>query len=697
MKHHRLALAVVTVCLVLIPNEHAFAGYETNYANVDVSKWRCLLCEFETYYGKSGQFSMATVHTTDDSDRFGRDGSFERAGTRSILDARMAVSGANGWVVNGSTTNIGLDSNDMSIVIKNRSSIDSQIRFQQYRRLSESEALSPFRRTNDRLTLGSDWHRNSQTHGFSSLETANRLIELATTRRLLESNVSVQLIPRIKLLLAHRSTSKEGTEETFRDGLLQSTSLPKALDQESVTNSIQFRYRDERLNATWSRSRSTFRNSEPLLKWESPYLLGVLENESTNPFSYKHSSETFDVGLSLPLNGMLRFHERRGVNETHPQSLKYGLSDQISDVDPVLLFAKRDYQSRRLVITTEFLRDLELSASRLFYELKDHRPTEILTPALGGLFLLPPHALRFGDFHRRESEIGVHYRPDSGMRVGTRAWGKTLTRTDQEIVENRTKGLEVTVAKPLYGRWETFTTILRESRDSSEFQDITTNNPYTRRFHQAPMKRRVWSGGMTYSWLEKSDFISLATDLERRTYPDSVLGLSLTESRGLTATYGFRIGERVAADGYVASHRQSSEIYGSQSLDLLMPWTYSSDDGVISAGLKVLFEPVNGFIDNIQVDYTLSDGHAKLETVFEESTSFFPSQVSRHESVDISMVFREIYGLWIEARMYIEKYEPNDWSIDNVNQSTLPSVLTMGRNNPSYENTLFSIRFKRSI
>lgn len=690
-----LNLSVIVLCA--LPLRSALAEYSTNYSSVDVSRWKCLLCEFESYYGMTGQLSVSSVLTTDDSDRFGRHGSFERAGTRSVLDARIGVNRMKGWVVDASARNIGLDSNDITIDIKNPHSLEAKFRFQQYRHLTESEALTPFRRTNGRLTLDSSWQPDLQTNGFTSLATTNSQIELTTTRRLLESTVSFDVIPRINLSLGHRSTSKDGTQATFRDGIFQSTALPKTIDHDSVANQMQISYRDRRLNAAWSRTNSTFENFEPLLQWESPYRFGLLENESANAFSHEYFNDTFDVSLTLPRNTQLRFHDRRGETKTMPQSLKYGHGSLIRDSEPIHLFAERDHRSRRVLLITALTKEIELTSSRLHYEFKDLRPTEALTPALGGLFLTPERTVRPGDFNRQESEIGVNYRPDSGVHLLSRIWRNTIKRKRQEITENETQGLEIKLTHSIDERWETFSTLRSESRAASTFQAITTNNLYTRRFHQANMKRRGVSGGTRFLFNDGSDFVSLAVDLDRRDYPKSELGLTGKEILGLTFGYGLRPSKRVVVDGHVASHRQSAEIDGSQSLDLSMPWTYTSDDVINSVGVKLMVEPDNRFVDNIRVDYTLSDGQSDLETLFDGATRLFPNQNSRHESLDASFNLREFRGVSIEARVYFEKYDARDWSIDSVTQTSLSNVLTMAHDNPSFENSLFSLQLNRSF
>ncbi len=693
----RVVLKLMVLIVGVLIHNAAIGEYTTNYANVDVSRWKCFLCEFETYRAATGRLSVASVLTTDDSDRFGRNGSFERAGTRLILDSRVGINKTNGWVLSASTNDIGLDSNDISIKINSPRSLKASVRLQEYRRLTESNALTPFIETNGRLALGPQWHRDLQTSGFTSLAMSNQRIELATTRHLLESTVSVDVLPNVELSLFHRSASKEGVQETFRDDILQSTALPKGIDHESVTNRIQISYRDQRLNTTWARSASTFKNLEPVLHWESPYRFGLLENESTNAFSHDHSNETLDVRFNLPLNGMLRFHERRGVTDTEPRSMRYGLSSLISDTEPVHLFAERDYQSRRLVLLSQLNRDIEVSVARSQYELKNRRSTESLTPALGGLFLTPSLALRSGDLERQESELELNYRPATGTRVLSRIWETVLTRTNQEIEHNQTRGLEVKLTQPLFESWETFTTISGETRSASEFQDITANNPNTRRFHQAPMKRRVWTGGMRFSPRKLGESVSLSVDVDRRDYPQTILGLSAEEVQGLTLAYSLRIGKRIVTDGHIASHRRTTEINGAQSLDLLMPWTYSSDDVVDSAGFKLLIEPFNRFVDNILVGYTLSDGQAKLATSFDDTNRFFPNQISRHESIDVEVGFGETYGLNVEARVYFEDYDARDWSIDNADQTKLANILTMARDHPSYENALISLRINRSF
>ena len=695
MKLDGLKLALLSLCALF--HVGTLASYATNYTNVDVSRWQCLLCEFNNYFGATGQTSVTSILTTDDSDRFGRNGSFERAGTRSVLEANMGVNRSSGWVFNVLASNVGLDSNDFAFEVKNSGSLEAEIRFQKYRRLTESEALTPFHITNDRLTLDSDWQRNNQTHGFSSLATANRFVELATTRRLLESTVNLDITPRIEISIQHRSESKEGIDGAFRDGILQSVELPRTIDQESISNRVQISYRDRRLSAAWSRTDSTFENFEPVLQWESPYRFGPLENQSANASSHRHFSDTFDVCFSLPHNSQLRLHDRWGETKTTPRSLRYGFGDLIRDIEPVELFAEREYHSRRVLFSTELSRSIEVSISRLIYKINDFRPMEALTPALGGLFLLPLRSFRPGDFERRESEITVNYRTDTRMSVRSRIWENTRTRMHQEIRENQTQGIEINLTRALSSSWESFLTGRVESRAASEFQAVTTNNPHTRRFHQAHMTGRIWSGGVNYTSPPQHTFVSIVADLERQDYPYSALGFDQSENRGMTLSYGLRIGKRTSVDGYVASHKHFATINGSQSLDLSMPWLYSSNNSVHSAGLRLLIKPFSTYVDNVLFDYTLSDGQARLRTLFDGSTSFFPSQISRHESIDILVEFREIYGTRITARIYFEEYDAKDWSIDGIHQSTLSKILTLGSDYPPYSNTVFAIELGRGF
>ena len=694
MNSANLRIAIPIVCA--ISAQFVVAEYATNYADVDVSRWQCLLCEFENHRGTAGQLTVASIRTTNDSDRFGRNGSFYRAGSRSTLNARAGINSTNGWTVSASATDVGLDSSNIAFDIRNSQSLEANVRFQQYRHLTESRALTPFLDRDGRLTLGSNWHRSVETQDFSSLATSNRVTELATTRRLLDATVSVEPLPSFELLFNHRSMSKEGTQGTFRDDIFRSTGLPRVVDQASSAQRFQVSYRGQYSITTWTRSKSTFQNNEPVLHWESPYRFGLLENESANALSHEHHSETLDIRFTLPRNSMLRIHERRGNTESMPRLLNYGFGTLIKDTQPVNVFAEREYRSRRLSLATKFSRDFEVSASYLKYELKDARPFKELTPALGGVFLTPPVVVRSGDLKRNDAEIGLSYRR-KGARVTSRIFENSLTRANQEITNNTTRGLEATWVQPILDRWEAFSTFRRELRGASEFKAVTKNNVYTRRFHQAEMKRQVWSGGTTYRFKAGENHVSFELDAERREFPDSLLGLSDLEIRGLSLEYGLQVNDRTLLSGYIATHRRFVLIDGSQDFDLSMLWSYSAHDIVDSAGLNIKIQPYNALVDNLLFTYKLSDGEASLSTTSSESASFFPDQLSRHESIALSVGFSAVFGAEVTASVYIEDYGARDWSIDNVTQTTLPNVLSLAYDNPPYRNALFSLQIRRSF
>ena len=54
-------------------------------------------------------------------------------------------------------------------------------------------------------------------------------------------------------------------------------------------------------------------------------------------------------------------------------------------------------------------------------------------------------------------------------------------------------------------------------------------------------------------------------------------------------------------------------------------------------------------------------------------------------------------GTTITTKIYIEKYDSKDWSIDNIAQSSLEQVLTMNRDPPPYRNILLALRWSNEI
>lgn len=670
------------------------AGYVTNYSNVDVTRWKCFLCEFETHSGFSGQVSATSIRTTDDSDRFGRDGAFERAGTGSVLDARAGVS-TQGWIVSANAQNLGLDSHDMAFVANRRGKLKARLRIQQYRNLVESEALTPFRETDSGWKLPSDWQSDFQTQGFLNLGSSNQVIELARTRRMVESAIVLQVLPKLNVQFTRKASSKEGYQETYRDGFLQTTALPKRIDHDLLANQLRIAYRSDILSMAWTRSRSKFENLAPLLRWESPYQFGLSANESANAYAHKHASDTLDIKVTVSDDGMLRMHERKGKSITEPQPIRYGLSPFLDELEPVQVFAERNYRSRRMQFTKQFFDGLKFSLSRSIYQLEDFRSEDTLTPALSGLFLTPPQALRAGDIERGETEFGVKYRLRSGIAVATKLWMTELNRRDQEIDTNKIRGMDWQFELPLQNRWKALMRFQNDSRDASEFQNITTNNPRTRRFHSAERDQRRLSGEIRYFVNDSASFVAMSYDASKQDYPSSVLGMSSVENRGISLKYAASFSERVTADAHVASHQQVSQINGSQSLDLTMPWVYSSDDQVKSAGLSLSIMPTYESLRRIQFNYILSDGEICAESLFQLQEDIFPSQISRHESLDITIDAGTLLGATVETRIYVEKYDAMDRSIDEIDQATLGSVLTLGRDRPSYRNTLFALRLSK--
>lgn len=686
-----VALGLVLTCV------SGGASFEINYSKVDISRWSCRLCEFDRYADAIGAFSISSLVTTEDSDRFGRDGSFETAGMRAALDAEFAKAWSKGWQLDVEAMNLGLDSRAVAVKLNGAMSLEARVALNRYRRVVESEALSPFRLRNQRLVLDDDWQSDYRTSGFASLESANRSIELASLRERLISGIRFAPVRRVVLSFERQREAKTGIQETYRDALYQSTALPRTIDQSTVLNRFRAEYRSDAVNAGWTREHTRFSNHAPLLSWQSPYLNGLSENQSANASSYRHRSQTVDARVSLPTIGMVRFHARSGRSQSDARALAYADNEVLRERLPIDIDARRNFRSRRVVANSKSFGDLHLQASYSLFKIEDDRSILRLTPALGGIFLTAPEQLRLGNLKRVKAEIALNYGAPQRMHLQSRIWTNSINRVQQEILRNETRAVEVKFSRPLVDRWNLVCSLARQNRSASEFLNLTSNNPNARRFHQAHSRRDSWSGGFRFTPLSRKGFVIVEVDGARTHFPHSIIGLQDLRSDGLVVSYRLLHGRNVNVEGYFAKHKRTSAINGSESFDLTRPWTYLTTDDVVSGALRLAIEQPGPRIERLHFDYKHSDGMALYRTLFRGVHEAFPNLISRHDSVDIELRFKAIGNISVATQIYFEKYDTQDWLIDGVAQTSLERVMTMNRDRPPHRNVLFSVMLTRTF
>ena len=174
------------------------------------------------------------------------------------------------------------------------------------------------------------------------------------------------------------------------------------------------------------------------------------------------------------------------------------------------------------------------------------------------------------------------------------------------------------------------------------------------------------------------------------------MGLQRDATTGWLVDAAYAAGNVVALSGFYGVQTRESKTAGSVSFPT-RDWLYDTEDTITTAGARL---KLNGFLHHaldLTLDYAHSNGVGDYATTFEDRRSSFPSQISRHRSVDAHLRYDWRPRTALILRYRFERYRAADWAIDGLAQDSIRNVLTFGRSSPRYSNHLIALSLEAKL
>ena len=232
------------------------------------------------------------------------------------------------------------------------------------------------------------------------------------------------------------------------------------------------------------------------------------------------------------------------------------------------------------------------------------------------------------------------------------------------------------------------------ARDASAIQDITRNNPLTRRFYQAARDQRVWRTRVDYRPPAVDLSLGVDVDVRDTAYPDSQLGLRRERDRGWGVDVSYAPAAKVSLSAFLSSRVADATTAGSQAYPR-DEWWYGTQDQTRTAGFVARASGVLHANLDVALTYNQSLGRGRYDTVVDDGVHAFPDLVSDHRSLEIVATYRWRRQTAVIARWYREDYASADWALDGVTPSAIRNVLAFGRRAPTYATGFFGLSVER--
>lgn len=667
---------------------------EPNYARAAIERWRCRLCPFELANPNKATWTVGAIQVKDARTRFGRDNGLTEAGARADSSLAYLRRDEDGRAIAVSARRLGLDSRALGVVVKgNRATLRLDRR--EIPRNVAADGMTPFRGTST-LKLPRDWVPGFDTADMTGLGNASRF-DHATERRRTTIQVQVDPKPEWWVRAGFSRETKTGTDQVFADFLYQSTGLPRSVgfvaDEFSTSGGFE---RDSFILAAELRN-SRFRNRGRALQWQNPWRgpsvargrMGLSPDSNARSLTIVSSMA---IGSRTTAIGTLTWGEARQDDVFEPYTTNTRL------VPDPLPAHSLDGRTRSFAGTVNLVvrptDRLRLALGHRHRERDNQTAARTFTPVRGEAFQIGPVTSRPYDLERSTTRLGLEYRLAPRVRLGVYGDSMRLRRAPAEVLSNEEHrhGIELTVGDRhgLRGKLS----VEAADRDTSAFRNTTSNNPLTRRYHQAVRDQRIWRASVGYRFRAGAS-VEFMAECRRSAYPESALGL--LEDRDCTrgADIAFAPTPTMAISSFYLDQQSSAATAG--RIGFSGPhWRYATVDDADTAGVRLDIEELLDGRLELSVDLVGSLGAGRYTTETAGESLPFPDLVSNLASIDVHARYQLRNAGALVFQLRHERYAGEDWALVEGLDS-IRNVLAFGNASPRYANTLVGVSFSLSL
>ena len=691
-----IATLGVLVAATAIPG-YADPLVEPNYDHVDTSRWRCRLCPFDLATAARGRWHLGTLAVDDAHPRFGRDNGLDEARSYVDANAELTSRGGDGRYLLFDGADLGVDARQAELRAGHDARYGVVVQWREVPRNVATDGRTPYTgRTS--LELPDAWiiARAATPH---APDAGFRSVDYGTARRRAAVRLAVEPARRIGVQAFYMREAKTGSRETYADRLYQATGLPKAIEHttEELGGQVAFTSRPWLLAAEVRRSR--FRNAHTSLEWENAF--SSLGHPSSRVALAPDNDAATATLASRATFGRTRFsaHLNWGRHRQDDAFLPYTTNSVLSPppLPAMGLGGRVQTFAGALNLVSQITERLRMSLSHREHERANTTPTLMLAPVLGDLIKTPARPNRAYDLRREKTEAGLRYRFGARTTLALGAEAIEVQRTPLEIGRNDERSAWIDlVARGLRGVTVSFK-VAQAARDASAFQDLTRNNPLTRRFYQAAREERVWRTRVDYRPPVVDLSLGVDVDIRETSYPDSQLGLRRERDRGWGVDVSYAPAAKVSLSAFLSSRVADATTAGSQALrrNARDEWRYGTEDQSRTVGFVARASGVLHANLDVALTYNQSLGRGRYDTVVDDGVHAFPDLVSDHRSLEIVATYRWRRQTAVIARWYREDYASADWALDGVTPSAIRNVLAFGRRTPLYTTGFFGLSVER--
>lgn len=656
----------------------------------DTSKWVCKFCP-DPEEGYRGEVELGVGYLSDDSLKFGEYTGLTDKGGYLIGNGQVRYGGEDAYYADVAVRDLGFDARSLRVENGRQGKYKLLLTYDEIPHFLSDSARTPFR-GGDSLTLPPGWVSAGTTAGMTALPGALRDVELETSRKRIGLG-AVLPARRWEYAAAYRHETREGRQRLAGSFFFNAAELIQPIDYTTDEIDLSASFTAPRLQARIAYHASLFKNGNESLTWANPFTpivagadAGQLAAAPDNQFHQLRAALGYQVTKATRASAELALGRLTQDEDFLSPTLNPNL------VVPALPRSSLDGRVDTLIGQVKLVSELSerLGVSAAYrYEDRDNETQPLTLPwVTTDAFVNAPRTTRPYSFTRGTTKLAADYRFAPRVKGSVGLDHDTHERTLQEVAETRETTLWGKLVTRAREGVDLLFNVAHGKRDGDRYEVVpeTTppQNPLLRKYNLAHRERDLLGMRATMAAGER---VTVGTGIEwaRDDYTDSAIGLTDSREVTLSLDAAAALSDRTSAHAF--AHRQTIVAHQAGSGAFSAPdWTARNDDTVHTLGVGLKHALIEERLD-VGADYAVSLSRGEVTV----ADAAFPDRRAHLRSLKLHGSY-QIKEQWsLHAAYWYERFHSDDWALDGVTPTTIPSVLTLGETSPDYDVSFVSV------
>jgi MtrB/PioB family decaheme-associated outer membrane protein len=691
------ALLLMLLCPAIPMSAAADTSEAEIPAGVDLSRWECEYCVFES--GFSGEVEGGAGYVSDNSYKFGEYNGLQDDGAFLIGNASARYRDENAGYLDLRLRDPALDTRSLDIDGGRQGSYRLFLDYNEIPHYISDSARTPYGGSGkENLRLPSDWDKAGTTAGMTDLDASLQDADLKTKRKRLGVGVSIIPARKWETAVKVQHEVKDGQMATAGSFFFDAAQLVEPIDYVTDQVEVSATYTTRKWQSRLAYYGSFFNNHKDSLTWDNAYNgpeRGQLALAPDNHFNQILLSSGYQLSERTRISGDIALGRMEQNEDLLPATIN----------DPGLValpessaHAKVDTVTANLKVDSAVTSKLRLNASWRYNDRDNKTPKEdwdLVTT--DGLVVSTARKNLPYSFTDNTLNLGADYRVDKATKVSGGYEYEKKDRTNQEVKHTTENTVWGKASVRPRDNVDFAFKVAHADRDHSNYKPFTTTgsseNPLLRKYNLADRERDTASITAGFIPHERIS-IGMSVDLAKDDYTNSELGLTESSETSVNADASVILTEATSLHLF-ASRQQIESRQTGEDTPANQYWYAKNDDTIDTFGIGVKHQLIENKLD-IGADYvkTRSTGEVNIDTVTPGSD--FPDLKTDLDTLKLYADYRLRDDLTLHAAYWYEHYNSKDWMLDGVEPATIPNLLSFGEDSPDYNvhAVMMSVRYR---